>query len=314
EVDLETRVPVPVPDPSGSNPDDPGELTVRLANAAYLQQGYPFRADYLETIGTHYGPVLREVDFAPDPDAVARAINGFVAENTEDLITDLIGEGVLTIDTVLVLVNALYLDATWVRPFDEELTAAAPFTTADGTEVTVDLMVSVSDSVARGDGWIGATKAYSGGLEAQFVLPDEGKFNDVADSLDEVFATFDKPPDGQRVPDQLAAPRFEIRANLELDPALRSLGLEAVYQRGGLLGMANDGRLVLHKTIHETYVRLDESGTEAAAATAGTVRLTSAGGPKPLPVMLDRPFLYRIVDTHSGATLFIGQVTDPTAG
>mgnify|MGYP006049151255 FL=1 len=71
---------------------------IRLANAAYLQQGYPFQPAYLETIGANYGPALNEVDFGPDPDAVAHAINAFVADATNDRIPHLVADGVIARD------------------------------------------------------------------------------------------------------------------------------------------------------------------------------------------------------------------------
>jgi serpin B len=108
--------------------DDGGELVIQVADAAYLQQGYPFEASYLETIGTHHGPVLYAVDYRSDPDAVADEINRFVADATRDRIPELIGPGVLDIDTVLTLVNALYLKASWLEPFEPEGTEAAAAT------------------------------------------------------------------------------------------------------------------------------------------------------------------------------------------
>jgi len=311
EQDLEARVPDPVDSGVGDQEQDPGEVTIRLANAAYLQQGYPFEPAYLETIGANYGPVLNEVDFRPDPDAVAHAINAFVAGATNDRIPELVADGVIDPDTVLALVNALYLKASWMEKFEADATADEAFTRADGTEVTVPVMHGASAASSQGEGWRGAEKPYVGGLVAQFVLPDEGRFDDVAANLGQVLAEFDTNRTGGA---ELAVPRFEVRANRQLDPALKALGLTALYEPGHLLGMAQDDTLVLSKVIHETWVALDEEGTEAAAATVVLFMTTSAPVEPPQPLVLDRPFLYRIYDQRSGATLFLGQVTDPTAG
>ena len=94
---------------------------------------------------------------------------------------------------------------------------------------------------------------------------------------------------------------------------MKSLGLTAPYVNGGLLGVADDPRLVIDKVIHQTYVAMNEEGTEAAAATVVLMYPTSAPVQQPVAVVLDRPFLYRIIDDQTGATLFIGQVLDPTA-
>jgi serpin B len=100
---------------------------------------------------------------------------------------------------------------------------------------------------------------------------------------------------------------------VELTPALQALGLTAPYDGGGLLGIAPDPTLALDKVIHQTDVAMDEQGTEAAAATVVFGYATSAPLNPPVPVVLDHPFLYRIIDDNTGTTLFIGQVLDPTS-
>jgi serpin B len=304
EQNLEARV------PTAFNPgDDPGEITMRIANAAYLQKGYPFEPAYLTTVGSNYGPVLNEVDFGADPDAVAHQINAFVADATNDRIPQLVADGVIDPLTVLALVNALYLKASWLGPFDAASTKDQTFTGLDGSEHMVPMMNGGSDSSAAGNGWIGATKTYVGGLSAQFILPDEGRFDEIADHLDRVIAEYTT---NQTSPSTLGLPRFDLRFGVELTPALQALGLTAPYDGGGLLGIAPDPTLALDKVIHQTDVAMDEQGTEAAAATVAFGYATSAPLNPPVPVVLDRPFLYRIVDDETGTTLFIGQVLDPT--
>ena len=290
--------------------EDPGQLSARIANAAFLQEGYPFEPTYLDAIGRSYGPVVRELDYRSDPDAAAHEINRFVADETEQRIPELIGDGVLSADTVLTLVNALYLKVSWQTVFEEDDTDDADFTRLDGSTVTVPLMEGHADATARGDGWVGGSKAYVGGLAAQFVLPDEGRFEDVAADLAAAFAGFESHPTGGA---PLSLPRFETRHHQELTPALKALGLTAPYEEGNLLGIADDERLVLDQVIHETYLAMDEEGTEAAAATAAVFVPTAAPIEPPGPVVLDRPFLFRIFDHTTGATLFLGQVLDPTA-
>jgi serpin B len=304
QADLEARQPSPFGD------QDPGEITIRIANAAYLQQGYPFLDEYLATIGANYGPVLYEVDFRPDPDAVGRGINDFVADATEDQITDLIADGVISPDTVLALINALYFKGSWLSPFEEAETVTDRFTRLDGTTVEVDLMQGIGNSSAAGDGWIGATKSYTGDLEAQFILPDDGRFDEIAADLSSVLAEYER---NRTSHDDLSVPRFKVRSQVKLDEALKALGMTAPYENGGLLGIAEDPQLVVDKVIHETVVAMDEEGTEAAAATVLLSFPTSGPPSPPVPVVLDRPFLYRIVDRQTGATLFVGQVVDPVS-
>lgn len=304
EQDLEARAPG-----SFGADADPGEVTIDIANAAFLQQGYPFETDYLDAVGSNYGPVLREVDFMPDPDSVAHEINDFVADATNDQIVDPIADGTIKAETVLALVNALYLKASWLETFDEAATTDHSFTLLDDTTVEVALMNGASSSSAAGDGWVAATKNYVGGLSAQFILPDEGRFDEIAANLATVLTDFER---NRTSGADLSVPRFETRSGTELSPALNALGLTAPYNDGGLVGIANDPRLVIDQVIHEAFVAMDEDGTEAAAATVVLAYPTSGPAVAPVPVVLDRPFLYRIIDDTSGATLFMGQITDPT--
>jgi serpin B len=289
---------------------DPGEIIVLIANAAFLQRGYPFNPDYLEVVVKNYGPVLNEVDFRPNPDAMADVINAFVADATNDLITEPIGPGVIDPATVLALVNALYLKASWFETFDGGSTVDGVFTTASVEGVTVSMMHGASSTSAAGDGWVGATKQYVGNLVAEFILPDDGRFDNVAGRLDEVFADVGQSGLGGA---EFVMPRFETRLSGQLDGALKSLGLTVPYEQRGLLGIADDPELVVDKVIHETFISFDEEGTEAAAVTIVLAVATSAPIGEPIPVTLDRPFFYRIVDRTSGATLFVGRVLDPSA-
>lgn len=303
EQSLESRTPADTGD------GDPGELTLRIANAAFLQAGYPFEPDYLDAVGRFYGSVLNEVDFAEDAEAAREDINGFVADATEDRIPELIPPDVLTPDTVLALVNALYLNASWATTFEEGETVDGPFTLEDGGEVTVPLMHGSSDGSAAGDGWVGATKAYVGGLAAQFVLPDEGRFDEIAADLPDVFEELSAGQLGA----ELVVPRFETRYQVGLTEPLQALGLVAPFEPGQLLGIADDDTLRVSDVIHETFLAMDEQGTEAAAATAVLAEATGLPSGEPVPVVLDRPFLFRLVDQQTGATLFLGRIMDPTS-
>jgi serpin B len=79
------------------------------------------------------------------------------------------------------------------------------------------------------------------------------------------------------------------------------------------MGIANDPKLLIDDVLHETFLSIDEDGIEAAAATIVLMVATGAPIDQPVPVVLDRPFLFRIVDDESGTPLFAGRIMDPTA-
>jgi serpin B len=305
---LESATTPPKPDKD----TDFGDLKIAIANATYMQGGYTLLPAYLGALGRYYGPVLKTVDFAGHgPEAVAD-INKVIADATNDKIKDVLKQ--VDPATVLALVNALYLKASWLTPFDTAKTNREAFTRADGSKVTADLMHGRSDASTSGDGWVAARKLYSSRLAADFVLPDNGRFDAVAGQLGAVFPklTGDGVADGST----LVVPKLTTRFRQELKPALNQLGIKAVYDDGNLMRVADDSQLVVDQAVHATFLAMDEQGTEAAAATVITATAVSARSdpPTPVPVVLDRPFFFRIVDLETGATLFVGQVMDPTAG
>jgi serpin B len=286
-------------------------LTFRLANSAYIQQGFPFEDAFLQSLGTSYGAALVESDFINEAELERAAINEWVEEQTEGFIPDLLPEGSVHGATVLVLVNALYLLATWETEFDPSQTTEHDFTRQNGSTVTVDMLRGNTDASWQGDGFVAGEKRYDGGLLAQFVLPDDGRFDEIATALD---ASLAARPEFTPAGGALFLPKFETRSDADLIPALQANGLSGIFRPGGLERISTEGGLIVDGAIHQTYVSFDEKGTEAAAATAITVETLSAAVERDVDVILDRPFLYRIVDAETNATLFVGQVMDPTAG
>lgn len=231
-----------------------------------------------------------------------------MANATEDRIQDIIPEGGLDRSARLALVNALFMKASWLTTFDEGETQEEAFTRRDGTTVTVPMMKGTSDSSARGDGWIGATKSYIGGLSAQFILSDDGRFDAISNDLERVLVEYDE----KRTPGgELGLPRFETRSDTQLVPVLRAPGVTAVFEENHLLGIADDPRLVLRNALHQSFVAISEEGTEAAAATALIAGATSGPATPPVSLVLNRPFVLRIHVTEAHATLFLGHILDP---
>ncbi len=306
---IETRK-LQAPNEISGEVQDAGELHMNIANAAFTQPGYPFLPAYLNAVGTDYGAAIEELDFQTDQAAAAERINEFIAEQTNDRITDLLRAEDIDPRTVLALVNALLLQASWQSEFAAADTADADFTSLDGSSVTVPLMHGNGGRSGRGDGWVAASKPLVGGLRFEVVLPDNGRFDDVAARFDDVVAEFGTStnPGGE-----LAVPRFQTRVTVNLNEALQAIGVTAPFEEGSLLGIADDPLLLIDKVLHQTWLSIDEQGIEAAAATIVLFYTTGAPVDEPVPVIIDRPFLFRIVDDTTGAPLFVGRILDPTA-
>jgi serpin B len=114
----------------------------------------------------------------------------------------------------------------------------------------------------------------------------------------------------ERVVD-LKLPRFEMRTAVPLTTPLRELGMKRAFQPSAEFGAIADERLCVSDVVHQAFVRVDEKGAEAAAATAVILRKSAALPEAAVQLVLDRPFLFAIVERQSGMVLFFGRCAQP---
>jgi serpin B len=288
-------------------------LQLKIANAVWAEQTYPFLQDFLDTIALNYGAGIRLADFINHYEAVRGEINRWVSDQTNGKIKDLIPQGALSSDTRMALVNAIYFKGDWLDPFDKDSTQDAPFHLLEGTDVDVPMMSQeMSIPYAKGDGWQAAELAYQGQSAAMdIIVPDEGRFAEIESSLNaETAATILN--DLQPTSLQLTLPKFKFESEFGLADQLASLGMKDAFDpgRADFSGMTERHDLYVSAVIHKAFVAVDEKGTEAAAATAVIVTLASA----PMfnvTLTVDRPFLFIIRDLPTGQILFMGRVLNP---
>jgi serpin B len=299
---------------SGTFEDQGGNalpVALRIANAPFAQRGMPLEQAYLDALAERYGAGLRLVDYVTDTEGARRLINGWVDEQTEQRIPELLVPGVLTPDSRLTLVNAIYLKAPWLTPFPAESTAPGPFARVDGSTVTVQLM-AVSDTMgyAAGTGWRAIDIPYIGGsLAMTVIVPDDLAAFERGLTADGLAAVTGALAETQV---SLTLPRFSIETKAEMAGVLAALGMPSAFdERADFSGITTAEKLVISAVIHQANIDVDEKGTEAAAATAVVMRAT--GMPtEPVTVRVDRPFLFALRDVPTGAILFFGRVTDPS--
>ncbi len=292
--------------------DDKG-FRLNIANAIWGQEGYPFLDAFLDTLAMNYGAGLRVLDFVEAPEKARVTINEWVSEKTEGKIEELIPRGVIGSATRLVLTNAIYFNAAWSTPFQEERTRDGAFHLLDGSEVTVPMMrQTTSYGYAKGEGYQAVELPYDGRqLSMVIVLPKAGEFEAFEGALDaeRMSAIVDK-LDRQEV--ALTMPKFEFDAGFGLNDALRAMGMEDAFSEAAdFSGMTGTTELFISSVIHKAFVSVDEEGTEAAAATA-VVMAEKAMPAEPVEVTVDRPFTFTIRDIETGAVLFVGRVLDPS--
>lgn len=291
---------------------------LRLADALWAQQGEPFLPAFLDLTKADYAAGFRPVDFAKAPEKARLTINQWVEQQTEDKIKDLLQPGVVTPDTRLVLTNAIYFKANWNTQFKKADTKEEDFHLAGGQTVRAPLMHREGRfSYFNGGTFQVLEIPYTGAELSMIVLlpNDAGGLPAVEQSL-----TPSKLKQwlGQLHPVPkviLTLPRFKMTEQFELGKALGALGMRQAFVRGAADFSAMDGRrdLYISAAIHKAYVDVDEEGTEAAAATATTMRALSMpmAPEKPIVFRADHPFLFVIRDNRSGGILFMGRVSDP---
>jgi serpin B len=296
----------------GAEGQDDEPFRLRIANAIWGQEGFSFEQPFLDTLALNYGAGLRLLDFAADPDSARQTINEWVEWKTEERIKDLLPEGSIRPSTRLVLTNAIYFNAAWKHKFAEDMTQKGDFTTGDGTTVEADMMTQMqSFEYASLDGMEAIELPYDGDdVSMLFVIPDDLAATEA--SLDRAGITeIDQSLSTQEV--ELTMPKFEFTTPTKLTAIFREdLGMESAFMGADFSGMSTQADLAITDILHKAFILLDESGTEAAAATAVVVGETSEPTPD-VRLTIDRPFLFFIRDNPTGSILFAGRVLDPTA-
>jgi serpin B len=213
----------------------------------------------------------------------------------------------------MVLVNAIYFKADWLDQFDKDSTFDVPFHLLDGSTVDVPMMhQGMYIPYVQGDGYQAVELAYAGGTAAMdIIVPDEGSFEafDAAlniETLNEIFSSM------QPTSVEFGLPKFTFTSDFGLARQLENMGMKDAFNRdfADFSGMTGGKDLFISDVVHKAFIAVDEDGTEAAAATAVIMAVTSA----PMfdtNLIVDRPFIFAIRDLQSGQILFMGGVVNP---
>ena len=302
----------------GMNAPNPN-YELRVADALWAEQDASFLPSYTNLMKSDYGAGFRRVDFKTSAEAVRATINQWVEHQTNDKIQNLIGPGVLTPLTRLVLTNAIYFKGTWLTPFKAAATEDEDFHLTDTQTAKTAMM-------HRTGGYL----YYDGGSFQELELPYAGDNLAMVVFLPKQttgLATFEQGLNPTALQESIAGlrpaakviltlPRFKMTQQFELSGTLAAMGMpQAFSSTADFSGMTGKPEFSISAAIHKAFIDVNEQGTEAAAATA--IGMTAAAmrapvqEPPPIIFRADHPFLFLIRDTHSGAILFMGRVEDP---
>jgi len=292
------------------------ETVFNIANSIWYREGKVFKQEFYDTCRTYFDAVVYGLDFSR-ADAVD-TINGWVEDKTNGKITDIL-EPPIAEDAVMYLINAIYFLANWTYEFDPALTSEAPFYLSGGSSVTCDLMQQPGDEeectymyysnpafqavdLPYGDGYYSMTvllPAPAADIDSIIGECTVENWSAWMDSLDE--------KEGR-----IYLPRFEIEYDILMNDVLTALGMGIAFNsvEADFTGMRDEGGLWISRVIHKTYVKVDEEGTEAAAATVVEMVETVTNS---FIMRVDRPFIFALREKHSGTILFMGKMANPEA-
>lgn len=288
-------------------------FSLEIANSLWGQRGYTFRPEFLDLLAENYGTGLRLLDFKADPEQARNHINAAIAQQTHDNIKELLPPESINKATVLALTNAIYFNAVWRSPFESYNTSDQPFHLDDGTVVMAPRMVQ--ERVLRyaiTPEYQAVVLPYQGDVSMLVVMPPAGGLADFEQRLSvELLQAIQGKLGGQYI--DIGLPKFTYQpAGILLNETLKQLGMTDVFnpEQADFSGMDGIGNLCVNDVIHQAMVRVDEKGTEAAAATSVTM-IPASEPVKAVPVIVDRPFFFAIQDDATGTILFMGRIVNP---
>ena len=287
---------------------------MKLANSVWIntenEQFQPdaefLKRNALESGASVYG--------APFDEAACKALNQWVEQNTDGMVKDILDR--IPREAIMYLVNAAAFDAKWEKPYQSSQVGKGTFTREDGSESEVPMMYSMESVFLKGEHAVGFCRPYASGYYFAAILPEEGwTLQEYIRQLDgEALRNMFTSPAEAAV--ETALPKFKGESSLELSDTLAGMGMPLAFDSGladfSGIGSCEGGNISISRILHKTYIEVDELGTKAGAA---TVVEMEAGGAYTVTenVILDRPFLYAIVDKETDLPIFIGIVEDPAA-
>ena len=292
-----------------------GNIQLRIANRLWGEKSYKLKPDFVTLNKRAYDSPLQPMDFIGKPEKSRTTINNWVADKTEDRIKNLLSEGTISSDTRLVLTNAIYFKGDWLYQFKKKKTKTKKFYLTNGNKVNAPFMhFKGAFDFYRGTNYKMIKLPYKGGKQSMVVvLPHEDvSIAEVEKQINN--SSFEQLNYNYKPEVELALPKFKITQPLSLNRYLQDLGINIAFTEQADFSNMTDGQsLMISDVIHKAFIEINEEGTEAAAATAVVMVITSTISQeiKPEEFKADRPFLFYIIDNQTQAILFMGRIMEP---
>ncbi len=290
------------------------DYELRTGNALWVQKDYPFLEDYINIVVKYYGGKVSNLDFVKETEKSRQTINNFIEEQTNGKIKDLIPKGVLDYLTRLVLTNAIYFKGTWQWEFNPKNTEEVDFKITPTDIVKVPMMYMKPEKAKFNYADLEDLQIlelpYKGEKISMLILLPKDNLEDIQPLTIEKLKEW-KSQTKEETLDEIYLPKFEFDTKYFMKEILSDMGMPTAFEMDAdFSGMDGTKSLYIKEVIHQAYVKVDEKGTEAAAATGVVMELTSIM-PKNI-FRADHPFIFIIQQNDTGNILFLGRVNDPT--
>ena len=291
-----------------------GEIKLSIANAIWYEKSYTFLPSFINLVQNDYKSKVALADFVGNAEAERKVINTWVEKQTNDKIKNLIPMGILNPLTRMVLVNAIYFKGDWESQFKEINTRELDFNVTASKKVKTKMMYQQGDFLLAEDENTQALEmTYKGDRLSMLVLLPKQK-NEISElektlTAEKLNGLIAKLRDTKV---QVTFPKFKVETGYDLVPPFMKLGMKDAFGKGAdFSGMDGTKDLYISAIMHKAFVEVDEKGTEAAAATAVMMTITSAAPSPPYTFNADHPFLFLIRDNVTGSILFMGRMVNP---
>lgn len=292
------------------------DYELRTGNALWIQQNYSLLEDYISRVEKYYGGKAANLDFAKETEKSRQTINSFIEEQTNQKIKDLLPPGSLNELTRLVLTNAIYFKGTWEWEFDKSDTREQEFKITPTDIVKTPMMYMKPEKVRFNYADLGDLQIlelpYKGEKISMLVLLPTGNLESIEPTLTAEKLSEYKSQMQETKLDALYFPKFEFDTKYTLNENLKALGIPSAFDpaKADFSGMTTAEKIWIDFVIHQAYVKVDEKGTEAAAATA--VGMVGSAMPRNV-FKADHPFIFLIQEKDTGNILFFGRVVNPAS-
>jgi len=288
------------------------KVLFKIANSIWAKKGFPVESAFIETNKTYFDAEVAMLDFSL-PSAL-EIINGWVAQKTHDKITKVLDR--IPADVVMYLINAIYFKAMWQYEFDKDFTEKKNFYLSTDDIVETDMMMTTADLNYYQDSKVQIVDLPygQGNFTMTVFLPQTvTDLDEFIENLDVVQWNFYlNQLEIQK--GTVSFPKLKIEYKLLMNDVLKQLGMGIAFGSEADFSRISPGRdLAISRVIHQTFVQVDEEGTEAAAVTVVEIWETSAQDPElDFVINLNRPFLFVIREKETGTVLFMGKIVRPS--